>query len=61
MSSTAAGILIGFGSLWFVDPSTQLVGYQIAIFYSLEMVHFGGAYDVLMVNCATITHKKEHL
>ena len=61
MSSTAAGILIGFGSLWFIDPSTQLVGRQLAIFHSLETVYFGGAYDVLMVNCATITQKKQHL
>ena len=35
VSSTAAGILIGFGSLWFVDPSTQLVGRQLAIFHIL--------------------------
>ena len=60
VSSTAAGILICFGSLWFVDPSTQLVGRQLAIFYSLEMVHFGGAYDVLMVNCANCGTTKTH-
>ena len=57
VSSTAAGILISFGSLWFVNPSTQLVGRQLAIFHSLETVYFGRAYDVLMVNCDTITQK----
>ena len=51
-------IAVAFGSPIWDNPITMQVVNSLVLFYSWEMVHFGGEHDVLMVmNCAWWDYK----